>query len=189
MAGAAFSHAVGFDDAPFQRASRDPVRIVGAVFARERLDGVLSGSVARDGADATAELIRLVATSRFYPQIKIVFLQGITVAGFNVVDPRLLYHALNLPVVIVARRAPDRDAVERALRDRIAGGERKWRTIRRTGAMEPAAGVHIQRAGLTKERAEAAVGDWAFHGRIPEPLRVAHLIAGGLGDGHSRGRA
>lgn len=188
MAGASFSHAVGFDDAPFQRASRDPVRIVGAVFARERLDGVLSGSVTRDGADATAELIRLVATSRFYPQLKLVFLQGIAFAGFNVVDARLLYHALGIPVLIVARRAPDLAAMENALRDKVPGGARKWRTIRRTGTMEPMAGVHVQRAGLSREAAEAAVRAWARHGSIPEPLRVAHLIAGGIGGGHSRGR-
>jgi hypothetical protein len=188
MADAPFSHAVGFDDAPFDRASSAPVRIVGAVFAGERLDGVLSGQVARDGGDATAELIRLIATSRFYPQLQLVLLQGIAFAGFNVVDARLLYHALNIPVLIVARRAPDYAAIERALR-RLPNGDRKWRTIERTGAMEPLAGVHVQRAGLAPAAAEAAIRRWAVHGVVPEPLRVAHLIAGGVGDGHSRGRA
>lgn len=183
-----FSHAIGFDDAPFARDSSAPVRIVGAVFAGERLDGVLSGQVGRDGGDATAELIRLVATSRFYPQLQLVLLQGIAFAGFNVVDARLLHHALNLPVLIVARRAPDRAAIERALHG-IPEGMRKWRTIERTGVMERVAGVHVQRAGLTRQAAEAAVRRWAVHGAVPEPLRVAHLIAGGIGDGHSRGRA
>ncbi|HKJ72333.1 MAG TPA: DUF99 family protein [Gammaproteobacteria bacterium] len=187
MPASPFSHAVGFDDAPFERGSSAPVRIVGAVFAGERLDGVVSGAVGRDGVDATAELIRLVATSRFYPQLKLVFLQGIALAGFNVVDARLLHHALNLPVLIVARRAPDLAAIERAL-EGLPGGGRKWRTIRRTGAMEPVAGVHVQRAGLSREAAEAAVHLWAWHGNIPEPLRAAHLIAGGIAAGHSRGR-
>lgn len=188
MAGFPYSHAVGFDDAPFDRASRDPVPVVGAVFAGDRLDGVLSGTVARDGGDATAELIRLVATSRFYSQLQLIFLQGIALAGFNVVDARLLNHALGLPVVIVARRAPDLAAMERALTTKVPGGRRKWRTIQRTGAMEPLAGIHLQRAGLSAAEAETAVWRWALHGHIPEPLRAAHLIAGGLGGGHSRGR-
>ena len=188
MADSPFSHTVGFDDAPFERASGDPVTVVGAVFAGDRLDGVLSGTVARDGTDATAELIRLVATSRFYPQLQLVFLQGIAVAGFNVVDARLLYHALGLPVVIVARRSPDLGAIERALRERVPGGIRKWRIIARTGAMEPMAGVAIQRAGLSHADAERAVRRWAIHATVPEPLRCAHLIAGGIGDGHSQGR-
>ena len=188
MAESPFSHAVGFDDAPFDRGSPEPVRIVGAVLAGDRLDGVLAGRVARDGSDTTAELIRLVATSRFYPQLQLIFLQGIAFAGFNVVDARLLHHALAIPVLIVARKAPDRPAIERALRQRVPGGERKWRTIERTGPMEPAAGVHIQRAGLSPAQAVAAIQHWARHGTIPEPLRIAHLIAGGIADGHSRGR-
>ncbi|MDJ0872965.1 MAG: DUF99 family protein, partial [Gammaproteobacteria bacterium] len=44
-----FSNVVGFDDAPFARDHRGNVRVVGAVFARDRLDGVLVGRVRRDG--------------------------------------------------------------------------------------------------------------------------------------------
>ena len=45
------SNVVGFDDAPFAKAHRGNVKVVGAVFARERLDGVLVGQVRRDGAN------------------------------------------------------------------------------------------------------------------------------------------
>jgi endonuclease V-like protein UPF0215 family len=55
--------------------------------------------------------------------------------------------------------------------------------------MEPAAGVWVQRAGLTLAEAAAAIERLAVHGNLPEPLRVAHLIAGGVGTGESRGRA
>lgn len=185
-----FAHTVGFDDAPFDRNGPDggPVRVVGAVFAGERLDGVVSGTVARDGSDATAELIRLVTTSRFYPQLRLIFLQGVAFAGFNVVDPVLLHHALGIPVLVVARRRPDRDRIRQALLTRIPGGARKWAVLERLGPMEPRGGVWVQRAGLSPSDAEAALAAWTLHGKIPEPLRVAHLIAGGIGDGHSRGR-
>ncbi len=182
---------MGFDDAPFDREkpAAGAVRVVGAVFAGERLDGVVSGTVTRDGADATAELIRLVATSRFYSQLQLVFLQGAAFGGFNVVDPVLLYQALGIPVLVVARRQPDRGAIRRALLTRVPGGPRKWAVLERLGPMEPLGGVWAQRAGLSPAAAEAALERWARYGKIPEPLRVAHLIAGGIGDGHSRGRA
>ncbi|MFA9459217.1 DUF99 family protein [Thiohalorhabdus sp. Cl-TMA] len=183
-----FAHAIGFDDVPFGRDSEGPVRVVGAVFARDRLDGVVSGHVRRDGADATATLIRLVAQSRFHAQLKLILLQGVAVAGFNVVDPVLLHHALGIPVLVVSRRAPDRPRIRRALLERVPDGARKWAVLERLGPMEPVAGVHVQRAGLTPAEAEQAVHQWALHGKIPEPLRTAHLIAGGVGDGHSRGR-
>ncbi|MFP4561280.1 MAG: DUF99 family protein [Thiohalorhabdus sp.] len=189
MPTSSYPHAIGFDDVPFDRAGPGPVGVVGAVFARERLDGVVSGHVQRDGTDATAVLIRLVATSRFFPQLRIVFLQGVTLAGFNVVDPVLLHQALGLPVLVVARREPDRERIRRALLERVPAGARKWAVLERLGPMEPLGGVHVQRAGLTRTQAEAALRQWARHGKLPEPLRVAHLIAGGVGEGHSRGRA
>ena len=47
-----FSNVVGFDDAPFARSHRGDVKVVGAVYAGLRLDGILVGRVRRDGANA-----------------------------------------------------------------------------------------------------------------------------------------
>ena len=54
--------------------------------------------------------------------------------------------------------------------------------------MEPLAGVYVQRVGLSAEEAVAAIRATTPHGSVPEPLRVAHLIAGGVTTGESRGR-
>lgn len=182
------SHVVGFDDAPFPRAHRGDVPIVGAVFADVRLEGVLMGRVRRDGANATRELARLVVTSRFARQLQLVLLQGIALAGFNVVDLELLHATLRLPLLVVVRRAPRLDRVRRALLARVPGGRRKWDMIARVGPPEPLAGVFVQRVGLSVPDAERVIGRLARHGHVPEPLRTAHLIAGALGTGQSRGR-
>jgi endonuclease V-like protein UPF0215 family len=100
------SHVIGFDDAPFERAHRGDVLIVGAVFAGTRLEGVLSGKVRRDGANATRVLIDLVRRSRFGTHVQAILLQGIAFAGFNVVDVHTVREALKIPVLVVARRAP-----------------------------------------------------------------------------------
>lgn len=47
----------------------------------------------------------------------------------------------------------------------------------------------VQRAGLSIDEARKLVADTTLHGNIPEPLRLAHLIAGGITTGSSRGRA
>jgi endonuclease V-like protein UPF0215 family len=184
----AFTHLVGFDDAPFPPAYRGAVLVVGTVYGGEQLAGVLSGTVDRDGSDATRVLAELVASSRFYPQLHAVLLQGIALAGFNVVDIHGLHDRLGLPVLVVARRRPDRAAVRAALLDHVIGGADKWRLIERTGEMEPLAGVYVQRVGIGRDQAEGLIHASARYGRIPEPLRAAHLIAGGIGTGHSRGR-
>jgi len=183
-----FSHVVGFDDAPFAREHRGDVPVVGAVFARLRLEGILSGHVRRDGSNATQRLAQLIAGSKFARQLQLVLLQGIALAGFNVVDVEALHRVLGLPVLVVVRRRPRLEKVRRALLARVAGGERKWRLIERLGPVEPVGGVFVQRVALTLDEAAGVIRRLAVHSRIPEPLRTAHLIAGGIAVGQSRGR-
>ncbi len=183
------SHVIGFDDAPFERTHRGDVLVVGAVYAGTRLEGVLSGKVGRDGVNSTRVLIDLVAHSRFRAHAQAILLQGIAFAGFNVVDLHKLHAALMLPVIVVARRQPDFAAIRRALLHRVQGGKRKWALIERLGPMEPAAGVYVQRAGISLEKTTSLIKHLAINGLLPEPLRTAHLIAGGVTTGESRHRA
>lgn len=184
-----WSHVVGFDDAPFPRAHRGDVLVVGAVYAGRCLAGVLSARVRRDGRNSTRALLDLLARSRFRPHLHAVLLQGIAFAGFNVVDLRALHAALRLPVLVVARRRPDLAAIRRALLTRVPGGERKWALIEQAGPMEPLAGLYVQRAGLSLDEAQALIRATTWHGALPEPLRTAHLVAGGVATGESRHRA
>ncbi len=182
------SNLIGFDDAPFRRNSRKRVTVVGAIFANLRFDGVLIGSVKRDGDDATDQLINLLARSRFFDHVQAILLQGITFGGFNVVDIARLYEELNRPVLVVARYMPDFETIQNVLRQQIPGGLQKLARLERAGPMEAVEGVFVQRAGLSRIQAESLIRHFAVHGRIPEPLRVAHLIAGAIARGASRGR-
>jgi len=183
-----FSNVIGFDDAPFSRHHLGAVTIVGAVFADRRLDGVLVGEIQKDGFDASDRLATLIENSKFYQHARLIMLQGITLGGFNVVDVFDLNRRLQRPVLVVARQAPDMDAVRRALVQHLPGGQAKWALLESLGAMEPVGGVYVQRVGLTLAQAADVIDQWAFHSRIPEPLRCAHLIAGALATGQSRNR-
>lgn len=204
---------IGFDDGPFPREHRGNVLLVGVVCSGTRVDGIVSGRIRRDGANATQEMVKLVRASQFGEHLQAVMMQGIAVGGFNVVDIHGLANALGIPVLVVTRRMPDLPSVRRALfsgephdRPRVAGAARKWKLIEQAGALErlepsrrslkKASGLttssprlFIQRAGMTLEQARRLVNDTTLHGNIPEPLRLAHLIAGGVTTGRSRGRA
>jgi uncharacterized protein len=182
-----FSHVVGVDDAPFPKGHRGDVRVVATVFCETRLEGLLSGKIRRDGANSTRALAELIGGSRFAAHLQAVLLQGIALGGFNVVDIHALSERLGMAVLVVARRLPDMAGVKRALIERVPGGARKWALIERAGPMEPSAGVFIQRAGISL--AEVLIERLAIHSRVPEPLRAAHIIAGGMTTGQSpRGR-
>ena len=177
-------HAIGFDDAPFGREHRGDVRVFGAAYSHGQLHAVRSGKVRRDGTNSTDELTRLVADAE---HLQLIFLQGIALAGFNVVDLARLQRQTGKGVLVVARRLPQLEAVRRALLEHVPGGARKWALIEQAGPMEPCAGVYVQRAGLTLAQAQQAVRSFTLTGRVPEPLRTAHLIAGGVTRGDSRG--
>jgi len=110
-------------------------------------------------------------------------------AGFNVVDIHGLNRRLGLPVLVVARRAPDPEAIRRALLEKVPGGKRKWRLIEKAGPMERVNDLWIQRAGIDTRRAQDLLARFTFNGHLPEPVRTAHLIAAGVTIGESRHRA
>lgn len=183
------TNVVGFDDAPFEHDHRGDVRVVGAVCCRTRLDGVLSGRVRRDGANATDVLARLVTGSKFRGHIRAILMQGIALAGFNVVDIRRLSDTLGVPVVVSVRRHPRLGMVRDALLDRTPGGARKWKLVEKAGPLTAIGPLWVQHIGLDAAEAAALLRATTLHGNVPEPLRLAHLIAGGVTTGQSRGRA
>lgn len=182
---------MGFDDAPFERAHRGDVLLIGTVCAGTRLDGVVTRRVRRDGANATIRIADAVLASGFRAHLHGVLLQGIAVAGFNVIDIHALSSMVGLPVIVVARRSPRLALIRQALTrpdSNVPGGARKWKLIEQAGPMEPMGPIFIQRAGVTLEGARRLVERSTLHGHVPEPLRLAHLIAGGVTTGRSRGR-
>ncbi|MDM8523718.1 DUF99 family protein [Desulfococcaceae bacterium HSG8] len=180
------SNVIGFDDSPFLHSHRGNVRIVGAVYAGLRFDGILTGHIRRDGANAAKNIARLVSESKFAGHVQLVMLQGIALGGFNVVDVFGLHRKLQLPVLVVARRKPDMAAIKDALLTKVPGGLRKWKIIEKLGPMEPVANIFVQRAGLTIDEAGQVIEKFAVHSNIPEPLRAAHIIAGGITLGEDR---
>ncbi len=188
MSGKIYSNVVGFDDGPFAHEHRGDIGVVGTVYAGLRFDGVLVGRVRRDGRNSTRNLAVLVEGSRFREHLQLVLLQGIALAGFNVVDIHALSERLALPVLVVTRRRPNLRKIRQALYERVPGGRRKWALIERAGEMEPVEDVWVQRAGLKLVEARLFLQRFAVHGRIPEPLRTAHLIATAVATGESRGR-
>lgn len=181
------SNVIGFDDAPFQRDYEGPISVVGAVFAGLRLDGVLVGTIEKDGGDACAQIESLVVHSKFKEHAQMIMLQGIALGGFNVVDVFSLHESLQLPIMVISRKEPDLPAIEHALQTHILDGRKKWSIIQKLGPMEPVGKIYVQRVGLSRDQAAELIHRFSVHSLIPEPIRMAHLIAGAIGHGESRG--
>ena len=183
---------IGIDDSSLHT---DRVMIVGAVFrGGEWLDGVLRSHITKDGTDATDTIIKMVTKSKHFGQVRVLMLDGITYAGFNVVDITAVFEKSGIPVIVVMRDYPDFDRIRAALEHLSDPGPR-WDVIKRAGEIhkvttrEGGNPVYLQYCGIELEDAREIVRMSSTHSNIPEPLRAAHLIATGIVCGESTGRA
>ncbi len=181
---------LAIDDSPL---INDAVIIIGAYFRGSvQLDGILCGRITKDGMDATDTIIRMATNSKYYGQIKVIMLDGITYAGFNPVDISRLFSETGIPVIVFMRSNPDFEKIKLALLH-LPETEKRWEIILKAGRIHeitaPGKTVFIQFCGTDRESADKIVRQTSIHGNIPEPLRVAHLIATGVVLGESAGRA
>ncbi len=180
---------VGIDDGPFERTPHSRVRII-AVLVRGagRVDGIMSSHVTRDGFGATAAIVRMLRDGRFARQAQAVLTDGLAVGGFNMIDLPKLAEELRVPAIAVMRKAPNLEAIRQAMQH-TSQAARRWRTLERAGPIHAADGLWFQVEGATAEVARGILRLSIADGSYPEALRLAHLIAGGLVTGASRGRA
>jgi len=135
-----------------------------------------------DGLDATEKLVAMLKNWDF----DIVMLAGVSFAGFNLVDPALVYKKFEKPVVVVVRNKPNNVAVKKALKEHFEDWRIRWEVFEKLGPIreivsapnEPP--IYVETVGDEPEWACRVVQASAAFCRVPEPVRVARLIARGL---------
>jgi endonuclease V-like protein UPF0215 family len=175
---------LGVDDGAFSKTDKSVIVIGVVTRGNSVVEAVLSDSVAVDGDDATEKIIAL---ARKAPRLHAVFLNGIALAGFNAVDINAAARSLHVPVIAIVRKKPEMESIERALA-KVAGGAKKLETIRAAGRLFKD-GVFFQAAGATPGEARELMQAASQRAKVPECLRLAHLIASGVTMGESTGRA
>jgi len=133
----------------------------------------------------------MIKGSKYYAQTRIILLDGVTYAGFNPVDITHIFEKTGLPILIFMRSCPDFKKIKLAL-THLPDAEKRWEIIKRAGVIhriEQTNPVFFQACGLDKESAVSIIRITSTHSNIPEPLRVAHLIATGIVLGESTGKA
>jgi hypothetical protein len=177
---------VGVDDGVFAPHTKGLADVIGIVFRGGYwLDGVMKTEVTIDGMDATEKIAGMIKASPHYAQLRVVMLNGVTFAGFNVVDIARLSELTGLPVIAVTREKPDFEDIRKAL-THLPHSEVRWEIIKNASGLirvrsrkgeEP---IFMQIAGISAEDAEKIVRETSTRSNVPEPLRVAHIIASGL---------
>lgn len=184
----------GIDDAPFEFGNRSAKADVIGVIVRapSYLEGILRFEVSVDGDDATSSIEKAISDSRFSDQIKAVMIDGVSLAGFNIVDIQKLSDGLGIPVITVTRDRPDMQSIRAALSKYFDDWERRLGTISKSPLIEMTTDnnpIFVGYAGIAESKVLELVRATTVRGAIPEPIRMAHIIASGIVKGESKGKA
>jgi endonuclease V-like protein UPF0215 family len=177
---------LGVDDGKFVPHAKGQALVIGVVYRGGYwLDGVIHTRIAIDGLEATERITSMIIGSAHYKQLRVIMLNGITFAGFNVVDIKKLNLDTGLPVIAVTREKPDLAEIRMALKN-LPESEKRWKSVLNAGEIHEVTTrsgrekIYMEVAGINTEEAQKIVRLTSTRSSIPEPLRVAHLIASGI---------
>ena len=179
---------VGFDDAPFDHTPGSPVNVSGIVCSNTRFEGMMWGQATKDGADATDVIAEMLMSGKFYEQVHAVLLDGLAIGGFNLIDLPRLAERLDRPCVAVMRRLPNLVKI-RAVLERFEDAPYRLDLLKRAGQIHEIDDFIFQVVGEAPDAVARALAAVTDQGRVPEPLRLAHLIGAAIKTGQSSRRA
>ena len=180
---------LGIDDVAYaDKTAGSPVNLAGVVCAGTRFEGMLWGQLKKDGIDATDAIVSMVLNSKFHAQLHLILLDGITFGGANVAELPELQGQLGLPIVAVMRRTPNIELFRRVLSKLPDSAERLRRTDA-AGEIYDLDGWVFQCMGEDPTVVAKALSRLTDNGKVPEALRVAHLVGSAVTFGESRCRA
>jgi endonuclease V-like protein UPF0215 family len=179
------SRCIGIDDGPFPPKADDKVRhapLLAVWLKGPHLHQLRTDWITVDGLDATRKTELLLKGSMQIP----VLLSGVTFGGFNLIDPWRIQKLCKAPVIVVIGSRPDNRAVKLALSRHFPDWKERWDLIRSLGPLHEVrtmAGegpMFFEQFGCSTRNAALILKSWAFVSRVPEPLRVAGILARGL---------
>ena len=183
----ASTRTIGIDDGPFTK-QQEYAPLIAALLDGPHLRDVRVTRVTVDGLDATVKTVKLLVRWKPAP----ITLSGVTFAGFNLIDPHVLQERFRVPVIVVIGSRPDNRAVKRALVKHFPDWKQRWAIIsslgplRRVGTNPDEPPIYYETFGCTPREAVSILKHSSYVSRLPEPVRIAGLLAAGLYGSGSR---
>lgn len=156
------------------------------------IEGVLSRKIKVDGSDATYLCIDMVNKTRHKKQLRALLVDGIAFCGFNVIDIEKIFLETSIPVITITRDKPDLIKIKNALLKNFLDWKIRLDVIEK-GILHKVETnfnpIYIKYIGISLNEAKEIIKLSTIRGVIPEPIRIAHLIASGIIKGDSYGKA
>jgi endonuclease V-like protein UPF0215 family len=172
------------DDGPFAFGDAAALLVGLVVRGQGYLEGVQTGRASVDALDSTEAIAAMVGACPQRSQLKALLLDGLTFAGFNVVDIAALHERTGVPVMTLVDKRPDPTSIRRALEGRFPDWEQRWRLLQAPAlhriGLSDGAELTAHLAGISPADARALLEVTTLRGHLPEAMRMAHLVASGV---------
>jgi endonuclease V-like protein UPF0215 family len=153
------------------------------------IDGVIWDKISIQGTDASDTIVKMVRRlSR--TDCNAILLRGTVIAGYNIIDLALINQTTGLPVISVTSEPHEK------LRDHLIhtfplDWEARWEIASSNGelrslSLETQVKVFVQWKGCEWSEVQGLIRRLTIFGGIPEPLRVARLLARALAKNQRR---
>lgn len=171
----------GIDDGGFQlfNSNWNKVRVFGVVTrGAQYTDYITQIDLDKDDIEATDKIIQLVKNLPNNSNIRAILHQGVTIAGFGMLDLNKINLKTSIPIVTVLTREPNIQKITNALLTNVKRGKERLEILDKLPQLEYVEdiGVYLQVAGISLEKAAEIVKKCTAIGKIPEALRLAHLM-------------
>ena len=183
---------LGIDDSPFKFTNKYTTAIGVVMRGGEYLECVLQRNVQIDGDDATFACIDMIKKTRYNKQLRAMLIDGIALGGFNIIDIEGIYNETNLPVITITRDKPDFEKIKLALEKNFSDWDYRFKLMKKGKLFEVKTKhnpIYVKCVGIDISEAKEIIKISTIRGVIPEPIRVAHIIASGIVRGESYGKA
>ena len=167
----------------FQRGKLGKSILVGVVMRRDLIiDGFSLTTATIGGLDATESIIKLYKSFK-RTDINFIMLGGVIISYYNIIDLRKIYEETLKPLIAVTYRKSKGDIIARL--KSFPDGEKRIKIYKQNGPREKVFlktgyNVYVRIIGLKREEAVNLLNAFTLRGKMPEPLRVAGLIARGV---------
>lgn len=179
-----YLRSVGIDDGffpPHYKELKLKTFLVGTLYQGRTPRDIKVGTVTVDGNDGTERALEIL---RKLAGADVVFLDGVTVAGFNYIDPEKLLDLVKT-VIVIYKFEPDLNKIESALRGHFSDWEHRYevvlRAYRRSKLLETKwRTMRVAVFGVEDPNPGTVISHLQLVSPIPEPLRVSDIVASSL---------
>jgi endonuclease V-like protein UPF0215 family len=173
---------VGVEDGSFQESVTRRTILAVVLFKGLDIENITITKITVDSLDATEKLAEILDEWKFGA----VMLSGVSFAGFNIIDPTTIHKEFGKPVIIVTRTKPNNKTVHRTLKRHFNDWRMRWKVFEKLVSFHKVvvlvdeSPVYVETIGADAKWACNLVQSLSVCCRVPEPIRVARLIARGL---------